>query len=191
MLYAARRPHTVASRILARVQTLTEDSTRTRRWTTVTPWLSLVARLGLAAVWLIAGLTKVGDIDANVRSVRAYRLLPETAAQIVGSAQPFMEIALGVLLLLGLGSRIVAVISALGMLLFIGGIASAAARGLQIDCGCFSAGGDLAAGQQTQYTGEILRDTGFFVLSAFLCWKPRSTLSLDAALFPPLDLETE
>src|SRR5439155_10592272 len=33
-----------------------------RRWTAVRPWLGLVARLGLAAVWLVAGAVKLGDL---------------------------------------------------------------------------------------------------------------------------------
>jgi uncharacterized membrane protein YphA (DoxX/SURF4 family) len=172
------------------VQAATRPVAETRdRWRVAQPWLSTLVRLALAAVWGLAGLAKVGDLPANVRAVRAYRLLPEGAAQVVGSGQPFVEIALAVLLVIGLGVRVSAVVSALLLLAYIGGIASAAARGLRIDCGCFSSGGNLAAEQSTQYTVEIARDVGFLVLAGLLVGWPRGRWALDSLLFPPLPAE--
>lgn len=165
-------------------------STPTRsghRWVTGQPWLSLLIRVALAVVWLWAGGTKLTDLAGNVRSVRAYRLLPDSVAQAVGSGQPFVEIALGLLLLVGLGVRVSAVLSALLLLIFIAGIVSAAARGLRIDCGCFSSGGNLQADQNTQYLQEVLRDIAFLLLSAFLIRWPRGRASADGLLFPPIE----
>src|SRR3712207_4271206 len=137
------------------------------------PWISTAARLGLAAVWIVAGALKVGDLAASARAVNAYQLMPYDAAKVVGAVQPFLEIALGLLLLIGLAVRLSAGISAVLLLIFIGGIVSAGARGLQIDCGCFSSGGELAAGETAQYGWEIARDVGFLVLAALLLWRPR------------------
>jgi hypothetical protein len=66
--------------------------------------------------------------------------------------------------------------------IFIAGIVSAWARGLQIDCGCFSKGGDLGAGKVPTYGWEILRDLGFLVLAGILLWRPRTRVSLDGFL---------
>lgn len=52
------------------------------------PRLVLLARLVVGGVWIAAGATKIGDLDASVRAVRAYQLLPELAAQVVGAALP-------------------------------------------------------------------------------------------------------
>ena len=84
-------------------------------------------------------------------------------AKAIGAAQPFVEIALGVLLLLGLATRLAAGISALLMVLFIAGISSAWARGLAIDCGCFSQGGPAGRRPDPELLPEILRDIGFLV----------------------------
>jgi uncharacterized membrane protein YphA (DoxX/SURF4 family) len=149
---------------------------------TAWPWISTVARLGLAAVFLIAGATKVGDLAASGRAVGAYRLMPYEAAKVVGAAQPFLEIALGLLLLIGIATRLSAGIGAALLVIFIGGIVSAWARGLQIDCGCFSKGGELAGGQLPTYGWEILRDAGFLILAGVLLWRPRTRYSLDAIL---------
>jgi uncharacterized membrane protein YphA (DoxX/SURF4 family) len=146
------------------------------------PWISTVARLGLAVVWLVAGGLKVGDLAASARAVNAYQLMPYDAAKVVGAVQPFLEIALGLLLLIGLAVRLSAGISAVLLLVFIAGIVSAWSRGLAIDCGCFSAGGALGAGESPQYAWEIARDVGFLLLAGVLLGKPRTRFSVDGLL---------
>lgn len=151
-------------------------------WSTVRPWLGTVVRLGLAAVWLFAGGAKVGDLAASGRAVNAYDVMPFEVAKVIGAALPFVELALGVLLLVGLATRVVAAISAGLLVVFIAGIASAWSRGLSIDCGCFGSGGELAAGQTPTYGTEILRDVGFLILAAFLVVWPLTRLSVDSFL---------
>ncbi|GIF15460.1 MauE/DoxX family redox-associated membrane protein [Actinoplanes teichomyceticus] len=155
-----------------------ETTTRPAVW----PWISTVARLGLAAVWLVAGATKIGDLAESARAVNAYDLMPYDVAKVIGGIQPFLEIALGLLLLIGLSTRLTAAISAVLLVIFIAGIVSAWARGLRIDCGCFSSGGELAAGRDTAYGLDILRDLGFLALSGILLWRPRTRFSLDGVL---------
>jgi uncharacterized membrane protein YphA (DoxX/SURF4 family) len=146
------------------------------------PWISTVARLGLAAVFLTAGGLKVTDLAGSGRAVNAYRLMDYDTAKVIGAIQPFLEIAIGLLLLIGLAVRLSAAISALLLVVFIAGIISAWARGLQIDCGCFSKGGDLAAGRTAEYGWEIARDVGFLVLAGILLVKPRTRFSMDGLL---------
>jgi uncharacterized membrane protein YphA (DoxX/SURF4 family) len=145
-------------------------------------WISTAARLGLAAVWLVAGGLKVGDLAASGRAVNAYQLFPYEVAKVIGAAQPFLEIALGLLLLAGLAVRLSAGISAGLLVIFIAGIVSAWTRGLQIDCGCFSTGGELGAGQTPQYTWDLVRDAGFLLLAGVLLWRPRTRYSIDGVL---------
>lgn len=145
----------------------------------VLPWVGTAARFGLAAVWLVAGGSKVGDLAASGRAVNAYRLLPYDAATVVGAALPFVELALGVLLLLGLATRLTAGVSVALLLVFVAGIVSAWSRGLAIDCGCFGGGGDLGAGQDPGYGREILRDAGFLLLAGYLTVRPRTAVSVD------------
>ncbi|MEV4478953.1 MauE/DoxX family redox-associated membrane protein [Micromonospora coxensis] len=155
---------------------------RTGRWPVVRPWIGVAARLGLAAVWLIAGGAKVGDLAGSGRAVNAYQVMPYDLAMVIGAALPFVELALGVILLLGLATRLAAGVSAALLVVFIAGIASAWSRGLSIDCGCFGSGGQLAAGQSPSYLPEILRDLGFLALAGFLLIWPRTPVSVDGAL---------
>lgn len=145
----------------------------------VQPWISLLVRLGLAAVWLVAGLLKVGSPQQSIQAVRAYELpIPDALVNLIGYGLPWFEVALGLLLLAGLLTRPVAIVSAIVLVLFMIGVASAWARGLTIDCGCFGGGGEVAPGE-TQYLSELFRDTGFLLLAGWLIWRPRSKFSLD------------
>src|SRR4051794_29627514 len=111
------------------------------RWTALTPWISTVVRLVLGAVFVIASLSKLGKVDETVRAVRAYRILPESLVHPVAYALPYLELAVGVLLIVGLGTRIVAILAGVMLLLFIAAVASAGAPGVEIDCGWFGGGG--------------------------------------------------
>jgi protein-disulfide isomerase len=149
------------------------------RWPAIRAWLGVVARLLLAGTFLWAGAGKVGDPAASVRAVRAYRVLPEWLDKGVGYGLPYVEIALGVLLLVGLAARLSALVAVALLVVFLAGMISAAARGLRIECGCFGGGGDLGTAGATHYTTEILRDSGLLLVAAFLAWWPRTRLAAD------------
>lgn len=144
----------------------------------VTPWISTAVRLALGGILLTAGGIKVIDPQSSVQAVRAYDLVPASLEVLIGWGLPFLEIALGLLLVAGLLTRTVAVAASALLVIFIGAVVSAAARGLSIDCGCFGGGGPVAPGQ-TSYTAEILRDLGFLALGLWLVARPESRLALD------------
>lgn len=137
------------------------------------------ARLGLAAVWLVSGTLKALDPDRTTVAVRAYDVLAPAGVEAVAAVLPFLELALGLLLLAGVGTRTVAGLSAALLLVFVAGVSQAWARGLSIDCGCFGGGGAVELGN-TAYVQEILRDTGFLVLAAWLIVRPGTLLSIDS-----------
>ena len=144
--------------------------------------IGLLARLFLGAVLIYAGAVKVGKPLTSERAVQAFEIFPTDLAGYIGLALPFVEILLGALLILGLFTRPVAIVSTLLMVAFIIGIAQAWARGLTIDCGCFGGGGQVAAGE-TKYGTDIARDATFALAGAWLWWRPRSLASLDRLLF--------
>ena len=146
-------------------------------------WIGLLARLLTGGVWIVAGALKLPDPSESVRAVRAYDLLPESIVPTVGHLLPLVEVVVGICLVAGLLTRAMAVLSAVHLLAFIIGIASAWARGLEIDCGCFGGGG-LEAGASSKYPLEIARDVGLLLLSMWVAIWPRSRWSLDTLLFP-------
>lgn len=153
--------------------------------------MGTACRLLLAGVWIYAGAAKIADLDASVRAVQAYQILPGPVAEFIGAALPPVEIVLGALLLIGLATRFAAVVSAALLVAFIAGVASAWARGLRIDCGCFGGGGELPAGESPAYLTEIIRDVVSLAAAVYLIARPTSRLSLDRRLHPPPTRTTE
>jgi uncharacterized membrane protein YphA (DoxX/SURF4 family) len=141
------------------------------------PWAATAARLLLGVVLVVAGALKMPDPAAAERAVRAYQLLPEALVGPVAFGLPVVEIAVGLALLVGVSVRAAALASAALMAVFLAAVGSAWARGLQIDCGCFGGGGQVAAGQ-TAYPGEVARDVGLLLVSLALARWPASRLAL-------------
>lgn len=155
----------------------------TTLWRVARPWLGLAARLVLTGAFVVAGGLKVGDLAESGRAVAAYRILPGEAARMVGAIQPFVEVALGLILLAGFAIRLAGAVSAILLTVFIAGIASVWARGMSIACGCFDSGGDLAAGERANYLQEIIRDVALLLLAVFLALWPRTRLAVDNWIF--------
>lgn len=139
---------------------------------TVSEIVSAIARFGLAAVWIISGGLKIVDPMATRQSVVAYEIFDVQTSYLIGDIIAPLEIALGILLLLGVFLRWTGIISALIFLAFIGGIVSAWARGLSIDCGCFGGGGYDESVTGWTYLWEILRDLAFIAMAAWTAYRP-------------------
>ena len=138
----------------------------------------------LGGVWLYAGATKIGNLEANLVSVESYQLpFPSWLITFVGYAMPPVELALGALLIIGLFTRLAAIATVLGMAVFIAGISWAWANGLNINCGCFSPGGELPVSEEPTYLLDIFRDAGLMLLAAYLAWRPKTPFSVDNWLF--------
>jgi uncharacterized membrane protein YphA (DoxX/SURF4 family) len=144
-------------------------------------WISTGLRLAVGAVFAFSGFTKVVDIDGTIRAVRAYQLLPEAIVPTVGSALPVLELALSALLLTGLLTRLSAAITMPLCAVFFSGVASAWARGLTIQCGCFGNGG-LTPHPVPGYVRELVLNGLMIIACGWLLRRPASRWSLDSAL---------
>lgn len=142
------------------------------------PWLTLLARLILGAVLLIAGALKVPNLPKSAMAVRAYEMLPIPLANFLGYTLPWIEIGIGLLLIVGVTVKISGALGALTMLAFIIAIAQAWARGLSIDCGCFGGGGTIDP-EDTKYLSEIIRDIGLMALGIFLYLYPKGRFAIE------------
>jgi uncharacterized membrane protein YphA (DoxX/SURF4 family) len=122
--------------------------------TSPTAALGLALRLGAAAIWLVAGAAKLTELQHFHAQVNQYRLLPGVLEAPFAYALPFVELFVGLYLLLGLLTRVAALAGCFLMVLFLIAEAQAWARGLSLDCGCF---GGLA--QQRVGPWTIVRDS--------------------------------
>ncbi|WP_068323661.1 DoxX family protein [Janibacter terrae] len=144
--------------------------------------VGLLARVALGGVLVWAGALKLGNPLGSARAVQAYDVLPFEVAKYLGYGLPWLEVAVGALLVIGLLTRANALVGTLLMAAFVVGIAQAWARGLTIDCGCFGGGGQVAA-SETRYGSEIARDLALALCGLWLVVRPASTWSLDRVLF--------
>ena len=142
------------------------------------PWLTLLVRLTLGGVLLIAGAIKVPNLPKSAMAVRAYEVLPITLANFLGYTLPWIEIGLGLLLIVGVLVKISGALGALTMLTFIIAITQAWARGLSIDCGCFGGGGTINP-EDTKYLSEIIRDIGLMGMGIFLYLYPKGRFAVE------------
>ena len=149
------------------------------------PVVTLLARLILGGVLLAAGGLKVFKPTDSANAVAAYKLMPTELAHLIGYALPWLEVAIGLLLIVGFMVRPAAVFSGLIMIVFIGAIASVWARGMLIDCGCFGGGGEidpsLASEVRMNYFIEIMRDLGLALAALYLYFFPYGKLSIEKA----------
>ena len=149
------------------------------------PYLTLLARLLLGGVLLAAGGLKVTKPTDSANAVAAYKLLPTNVAHLFGYALPWLEVAIAMLLIIGIMVRPAAIAGGFIMVIFVGAIASAWARGLIIDCGCFGGGGELDPSLASQvhrtYFIEIMRDLGLALCALYLYFFPYGKLSFEKA----------
>lgn len=148
-------------------------------FTKAQPWLTLLSRLILGGILVVAGVLKIPHPDKSAMSVRAYELLPIPIANIFGYSLPWIEVGVGLLLMAGIAVRINALIGTVLMVMFIIAISQAWARGLTIDCGCFGSGGQVAK-EDTRYLEEILRDIGLALAGIFAMKFPDGKFGLDS-----------
>ena len=148
------------------------------KFDTYQAWITLLARLILGGVLLVAGALKDGNLQKSEMAVRAYELLPTAIANFLGYVLPWIEIGLGLLLISGVAVSISGLFGAIIMFAFIIAIAQAWARGLSIDCGCFGGGGSIDP-EETKYLSEIIRDIGLFGVGIFLYYFPKGRFALD------------
>jgi uncharacterized membrane protein YphA (DoxX/SURF4 family) len=150
------------------------------------PFITLLCRLLLGGVLLVAGGLKAFKPSESAGAVAAYKILPTDIAHLIGYALPWLEVALGILLIIGLTTRLAAIAGTAVMIIFIAAIISVWARGILIDCGCFGGGGEIdpskAAEARQAYLIEILRDLGLALSGIYLYFFPYGRLSIEKPL---------
>jgi len=104
------------------------------RWRAAILWL---LRLGLCALYIFAAAPKLADPWAFARSIHNFKILPDGIVPELALWLPPFEGLAALAVLTGLFYR-GGLLAISGMsAAFAAGVASAMARGLDIDCGCF------------------------------------------------------
>jgi hypothetical protein len=101
------------------------------------PHVQLLLRLVLGGLLLLAGATKLADRESFRQAVNEYEVLPRQLELPFAVILPWLEITIGALLLLGLGSAIAAWLAVPIFLSFGVAIGVNLLRGRHFDCHCF------------------------------------------------------
>lgn len=101
-------------------------------------WFLHLCRMLLAIIFLSAALGKILDIQSFIKTLDAYRLLPDFLLSPLGHFLPWLEFMVGLSLLIDRWPSGAVLMSGLLLLLFIGIVIITLLRGIEIDCGCFS-----------------------------------------------------
>ena len=139
--------------------------------------ISAIARFYMAYIWISAGVAKLNDHMAVTQTIAAYEIFTPQWADYLARLIGPLEIAGGVLLLLGIFLRGSSKVAAVVLVLFMIGIGQAWARGLAIDCGCFNVDVNLDE-QAMDYLKTILRDVGYLALTIWTIKRPFKKFAL-------------
>lgn len=106
----------------------------------------LLLRLALGGVLFYAGFLKLREGYSFAEAIANFRMLPAQANQIMAVTLPWLEVVTGLLLVFGVWVRAGSLLAALLFAAFLGAIATALFRGLDIECGCFGTGSAARVG---------------------------------------------
>lgn len=134
--------------------------------------LLLLIRIFLAAVFGLAGIGKLIDLDGSRRAVREFGV-PELLAKPLGFLLPVFEIALAIMFLPVATSFFAAIGSATLLAVFIGAMIWHKSRGNAPDCHCFG-----VVHSEPVSLRSILRNVAFALLAAMLIWRGPSAQGL-------------
>ncbi|HEY3411972.1 MAG TPA: MauE/DoxX family redox-associated membrane protein [Armatimonadota bacterium] len=122
-------------------------------------YVALGARWVLGLVFIAFSLGKIIDPATFADSIAAYRILPVAAVNVFALVMAWTEFLVGISLLNGVAYRSGALLAAALNFVFIVAVASAMARGLSIECGCFT------VAKETVGWSLLIRDTVFLALA--------------------------
>ncbi len=138
-------------------------------------YLVLLARLLIGGLFIYASFHKVIDPGDFAQSVRNYLILPPQWTNIVAITLPWIELLVGVFLIIGFQTKPSALIVSGLMCVFIVALSNAYYTGLDINCGCFSSSGS-AEGKITILT--VLRDSVLLPVALFVLFADRGEFSV-------------
>jgi uncharacterized membrane protein YphA (DoxX/SURF4 family) len=130
--------------------------------------LHWLCRLILAGVFIYSGYVKVQETLQFAVAISGYKMVPENLIYPMAKYLPWVEIFLGLAILIGWKIRYFSAATAALLFFFIVVLAITISRGIEASCGCF--GLDEKISPLT-----ILRDSLFLIPALYLVLEPQLT----------------
>jgi len=150
------------------------------RLATVLLWAALPLRVYMGMVFIAASLYKIYEPFQFALSVATYQMVPLEVINLFALALPWVELVVGVTMVLGLWTRESSLLIIGMMVMFMAALLYALSRDLQMSCGCFAS--QDAADEIGWHT--IARDSLWLLASLFVCFFDTGRLGLDRFLSP-------
>jgi cobalt-zinc-cadmium efflux system protein len=128
--------------------------------------LAFVVRLILGVIFIYASIDKIHHPADFAETVYSYQILNGPLINLTAIILPWLELTLGLLLILGVWVPGAVFTSNALLLLFFATVLFNLARGLDIDCGCFTASTDPSSGGHMLW--YLFRDGFFLLLGLYL-----------------------
>ena len=128
----------------------------------------LICRIVLGGIFIFASLDKIAHPAEFAKAIGNYHVLPFGLQNLLALTLPWLELLAGVALITGVMVDGAAIMVIIMNIVFIFAISQALARGISIECGCFSVtteGGDNI-GLQT-----IIRDIGYLIMGFIVLYR--------------------
>ncbi|MBC5811550.1 MAG: DoxX family membrane protein [Candidatus Eremiobacteraeota bacterium] len=137
--------------------------------------LAGLLRIAIGLLLLAAGVLKAHDGPAaTAATIAGYRILPPMFVAPLGVLLPYVEIGLGVLLVVGRFVRASALFAAVQFAIFALAVASLVVRGIPADCGCFGSG--VATPPSW---GHVAADVALALVALFVARRAPGAFALD------------
>ena len=129
--------------------------------------LQWLASIILTAVFITAALPKITDVASFALSIDQYQLFPSVGVTLLALSLPWLELVVGLGLLVPQVQKSSRRLCATLLSLFIAVHISALARGIEVQCACF---GEESSGSST--VEALLRNIGLLALAiAIIYWE--------------------
>ncbi|MBP8645363.1 MAG: DoxX family membrane protein [Syntrophobacteraceae bacterium] len=127
-------------------------------------WFYTFVRISLGIVFLLASVDKILHPEEFAAIVHNYRIVPAKLVNLPAIILPWIEFLLGLLLIIGWWMPGAVLLSCTLLTVFLGILGFNAARGLDVQCGCFSTSPESAS----HNLWYIVRDVGFWLMALYL-----------------------
>ncbi len=137
------------------------------------PLFNLIIRLILGLIFFFAAVGKIADPALFAREINNYNLINFELTNLIALTLPWIELIISIFLITGIRIKASSLIAGMMLVVFIFAVASAMARNLDINCGCF--------GRTIQKVGwgKIFENTALLIGSIYLFFKPPQKLTLE------------
>lgn len=132
------------------------------------PWVTIRVQIALGAIFVAAAIPKIADPPAFAHMIYNYRLVPGEAINVMAMVLPWVELLIGLALIVGVWRRSSALLAGALLLVFIVALGINLMRDHAVNCGCFEL--KPATRSHAELMSEMrwvaLRDVGMLLMVA-------------------------